>query len=332
MFFYSLFKRFGLQSFFKVPISKYTITNKETNSCIEFSEFKDEDKIKGAEGFRHYWIDEADQCSEESMQKIDDTLRTYDDTTGVFTFNPCSPFIWLKTKFIDKIIGDENCINVEYSYFFTNGKDATKEDYDNYISDIKCYSEVKRLINSGLWVSKKLKTIVHHSTYVVNPKLPLNYIQKKVIERLENFTFWCVNDMGEFGSPEGLVFPNFEIRDFDYSQFTLFEGVDWGWTHPFFYLKVAVDEREKVIYICEEFAGSQIQDQDLIDYIKPRNKVRIWADSAYPAMISKFSKEGIKIKGVNKKTTSVEDQIRTLQSYKIVSRPSNKYLLLNSFN
>jgi len=318
-------RRFGLTSFFYAPKSRYTITNIKTECVIEFAEFKDEDKIKGAEGFRHYWIDEADQCPKESFTKIDDTFRTYEDTTGFLTFNPVSPFVWIKTDFIDPVINNENCIDVEYSYYFKSGDEATESDYDLYLMDSEKNKEVKRLVSWGLWVCKELNTIVHHSTYLVNTKLPISYMKNKILQRTQNFVFWCINDMGEFGSPEGLVLPNFEIRDFDDSQFDYKHGLDWGWTHPFFLLPIHVSESQKEIYVGKEFAGAQLRNSTIIEHIKRNNYGRILADSAEPKSINEFLDAGIDISGVNKSLSTVEDQLRILQDYKIISLPGNTH-------
>ena len=315
-------KRLGLIDHFEIPKSNYTITNKKTGCVIEFSEFKDEDKIKGAEGFRHYWIDEADQCSYEAFQKIDDTLRSYDDTTGDLTFNPVSPFCWIKTKLIDLVVGDDTCITESYKYYNKIGDEVTIEDYEEYLNDSDL-PVIKKVCIGGLWISKERKVAVHHSTYLMNNKLPKNYMEKKDIERLDNFDFWIVNDMGEFGSPEGVVLPNFEIRDFDYSQLDGSSGLDFGWTHPLMLIKSYVSELEKTIYVWGEFGGSKIENESLLEHILKNDYGFVWADSAEPKTINYLKKNGVNIKGVNKSKMTVDEQLKRLQSYKIVSHSEN---------
>lgn len=301
-------RRFNYDGVFQYSTAengKYTIVNKASGSKIIFREFKDPDNIKGLEGFRHVWIDEADQCSIEAFNKIDDSLRRYADTNIILTFNPVSPFCWIKTKLIDITVCDEyKTPGYEYRHH-------TPDEYD--------------IIPEGLWLNRKDSILVHWSSYLQNSFLPQNYFERKDRERKQNLDYWKVNDLGFFGSPEGLVFPNFEIRDFDYSQFNLYEGIDWGWTHPFFYLKVAVSEQEKVIYVCEEFAGINLKNETIKDYLKAKSNCLIYADSAEPKTIDDFLFSGINITGVNKSAMTVEEQIRILQTYKIVSHTKNKF-------
>lgn len=167
-------------------------------------------------------------------------------------------------------------------------------------------------------------TLLHHSTYEDNPYLGKSFYAEMERLKKENYGRYKIDGLGEFGTPEGLVFPNFEIRDFDYSQFDLFEGIDWGWTHPFFHLKVAVSEREKIIYVCEEFAGSQIPDEQIISHLKSNSKGLIYADSAEAKTIANYKSKGINIKAVDKSKMTVEEQIRVLQGYKIVSHSQCK--------
>lgn len=285
---------------------KLTIINKVTNNKIIFREFKNEDKIKGLEGYKHIWIDEADQCSEQAFQKIDDSLRTYYDTSIILTFNPVSPFSWLKTKFIDITVCDEYKVDLDSNR------------HHNPIG----YNETPE----GLWLNRTSNILVHWSSYLQNPFLPSNYFERKDRERDQNEPYWKVNDMGFFGAPEGLVFPNFEIRDFDYSQFDLYQGVDWGDTHPNFFLKVAINELEKTIYVCEEFAGTNMPIEHIRDTIKKiASKGIIYADSAGKTLIRFCKDGGINMIPVDKTKVSVEDQIKKLKSYKIVSSSKNTW-------
>lgn len=273
---------------------------------IIFREFKNEDSIKGLEGFRHVWIDEADQMSLSSFQKIDDSLRTFDNTNIYLTFNPVSPFCWIKTKFIDTSMSDEFKQSIPLNRYHTP----------------KGYNDVPE----GLWLNREEGIIIHWTSYLQNQFIPQNYFDRKDRERDQNPTYWQVNDMGFFGAPEGLVFPNFEIRDFDYSQFDLYQGVDWGDTHPNFFLKVAVNDVEKEIYVCEEYAGCNLPIEEIRDTIKKMAAPGvIYADSAAPTLIRYMQEVGIDMDKVDKTKVTVEDQIKKLKSYKIVSRPENTW-------
>ena len=302
-------KRLGFSHLFQfteATTGSLTIINTINGNKIIFREFKKEDKVKGLESYRHVWIDEADQMTESAFNKLNDTLRTYKDTTIALTFNPVSPFCWIKTRFVDKAMSEEFAINNPI----------------NRYHNIKGFKELPE----GLWGNRKRRVLIHWSSYLQNQFLSDEWFEERDTLFNEKEAYWRINEMGYFGSPEGLCFNNFRIETFedeilDHKN----RGLDWGWTDP-----ATVSEtsfKNGKLYVCDEIYGSGKSNRVLANDIKNKGwgNLLIRADEAEPKSINDLNDFGCKLIKTNKKKTGpLVQQYKIMQDWEIIIHPRCK--------
>ncbi|MCP4665149.1 MAG: terminase [Deltaproteobacteria bacterium] len=174
------------------------------------------------------------------------------------------------------------------------------------------------------WVHTDLMTTNKHtfikSTYKDNP-----FLSEKQIQRIEakrgNENWWKVYGEGEIGYLEGMIFTNWIFGDFD-ENLSFYYGLDFGYNpDPDAFLKVAIDEKRKKIYVKELF---YINDQTPTDLEKSLKKAigkqnsLIIADSAEKRLISDLRQKGFNIKSTKKGAGSIKEGIRIVQDYQLI--------------
>lgn len=166
------------------------------------------------------------------------------------------------------------------------------------------------------------------TTYKDNPFLTTEQVED-IESRKNNNYWWKIYGSGERADREGAIFTNFEIGNFDTSLPYAY-GQDYGFTiDPTTLVKVAVDEKKKIIYCDEQLYSTQGMGVDSIfntnlNLIHKKNDLII-ADSAEPRLIDDLKRKGLNIQGCVKGQGSVSAGISKMQDYKIVITP-------NSFN
>lgn len=135
---------------------------------------------------------------------------------------------------------------------------------------------------------------------------------------------------GEWGVAEGLVFDNFDVREFDIEetinrvQNTGF-GLDFGYTHdPTAFVAFAIDQKAKEIYVFDELYEKGLSNQKIYDRLveKGYQRSQIIADSAEPKSIDELKRLGLRrIKGAAKGRDSVMHGIQFIQNYRIIIHP-----------
>lgn len=121
---------------------------------------------------------------------------------------------------------------------------------------------------------------------------------------------------------EGAIFKNWEIGDFDNSLPYGF-GADFGFSiDPDTLVKVAIDEKNKIIYADEFlYSHSGLGTDELAQRYKQlihRNSDLIVADNAEGRLITDIKKKGVNIEPCEKGAGSVLAGIVAMQDYKIV--------------
>lgn len=171
------------------------------------------------------------------------------------------------------------------------------------------------------WVHDEVIPNNEHA-FIKTTYLDNECLAKKQVERIEakkhNENWWRVYGMGEIGQLEGAILPNWEYGEFDKSLSFGF-GLDYGFhPDPDAMVKVAIDQRNKIIYAKECIYETNNGTQDLINEINKhsnRNNLII-AESASPRTNKDLQKH-FNIKAV-KKTKTVSDWLRLMQDYKII--------------
>lgn len=177
------------------------------------------------------------------------------------------------------------------------------------------------------WVHTKLlkdepeKSTLIRSTYKDNP-----FLEQTIIDMIEskkgNNNFWRVYGLGELGIAEGLVFDNFEEKEFDRDMFDIYyNGIDWGFSKdPFAFVRVA--RHKNCLYVCNEVYGRGLLNKDSAPLVKSIiNDEYVNCDCAEPKSVAEYNTLGVNALGPKK--TEIETGIKHLQSYdKIYIHPS----------
>lgn len=180
-------------------------------------------------------------------------------------------------------------------------------------------------VHNNLMVYEPEKTIIIKSSYLDN-----NLLERNIVESLESkrgdgtSNFWRVYGMGELGVAEGLVFDNFEVRDFDIYSFDKYRnGIDWGFSNdPFAFVRLAIEH--ETLYICQEIYQRGLLNKESHEMVKTiigHEPVR--CDAAEPKSIAEYNSMGVHATPAKKGPGSIESGIKKMQGYtKIVAHPN----------
>lgn len=192
-------------------------------------------------------------------------------------------------------------------------------------------------ISKANWVYKRFgfdtgivppNTFILKSTYLDNPHLSPDYIQRMENMKITNPTRWRIEALGDFCNLDKLIFNNYVVEDFDFEKVKgqLLVGMDFGFvSDPSTIVASLLDEENKTIYIFREWGGQGKTNQELIKVIESLGfaKSVIIADSSEQKSIEEIKRGGIiKIKGATKGPDSIINGIKKLMEYKIVVHPS----------
>ncbi len=134
---------------------------------------------------------------------------------------------------------------------------------------------------------------------------------------------------GEWGIAEGLIYENYEVRDFDVDEIRQIPGIksafnlDFGFTDPNAFVCEMVDNTNMVIYIFDEWYQCGVTNKTIAAKIKEMGYGGqiIVCDSAEPKSIAELQEEGIKAEPSRKGKDSVNHGIQLIQNYKIIIHP-----------
>lgn len=175
-------------------------------------------------------------------------------------------------------------------------------------------------LHTNLQAEKPNEIKLIKSTYLDN-----QFLQPSIIAEIEskrgdgNNNFWRVYGLGELGIAEGLVFENVTARtitDEELSRFDeVYQGIDWGYIHPFVFIKCCYDDEAKKLYVWDEVHQSRMSLQASMDAVREKQVYGdIIADSANPQSIGEFWDNGFSIFPANKTPGSRDFGYRWLQS------------------
>lgn len=173
------------------------------------------------------------------------------------------------------------------------------------------------------WVQKQLqvnepeRVRLIKSTYKDNP-----FLEQSIIDAIEsrrgdgNNNFWRVYGCGELGIAEGLVFNNFEQKEFDINRFDKYRnGIDWGFSNdPFAFVRVAKENKD--LYICREIYSRGLLNKDSAPMVKNIIGTEIvTCDNSEPKSVSDYLQLGVKAVSAVKGKGSIESGVKFLQSF-----------------
>lgn len=157
---------------------------------------------------------------------------------------------------------------------------------------------------------------------------------RKIFEKMQrnNPRRYSIEGEGNWGIAEGLVYDNWEVKEFDYKEISKRPtakscfGLDFGYTNdPTAFICLLVDEEAKEIYIFDEHYQKAMKNNDIANMIKYKgySKERIIADSAEPKSIDELKMFGItRVQNAAKGKDSILNGIQFIQQYKIYVHPT----------
>ena len=169
------------------------------------------------------------------------------------------------------------------------------------------------------------------TTYHCNEWLDDN--DRRVFEEMKitNPKRYRVAGLGDWGIVDGLVYENWEEKEFDVNEVsgragvTSAFGLDFGYTNdPSALFCGLIDEGKKEIYVFDEMYGKAMSNEKIFEEIVKMGyvKERITADSAEPKSIDRLYTLGVtRIQRARKGKDSVNNGIDYIQNFKIYVHP-----------
>ena len=161
----------------------------------------------------------------------------------------------------------------------------------------------------------------------------LDESDKKLFEDMKknNPRRYQVAGLGEWGIVEGLVYENWEEKEFDVNEISKRKGVksafglDFGYTNdPSAFFCGLIDVANKEIYVFDEIYKNAMKNRQIAEEIirKGYGKEKIVADSQEPKSIDELYDLGLKgIRKSRKGRDSVNNGVQYIQDYKIIIHP-----------
>lgn len=169
------------------------------------------------------------------------------------------------------------------------------------------------------------------TTYMDNPYL--SETDLKLFERMkvQNPRRYRVAGLGEFGISEGLIYENWEEKDFSVDEIKRIKGIesafglDFGYTvDPTSLVCSLVDQENMKIYVFDEMYKQGLSNRQIYQEISDMglSKEKIIADSAEPKSIDELRSLGLtRIRGAEKGRDSIMNGIQFIQNFKIIIHP-----------
>ena len=161
----------------------------------------------------------------------------------------------------------------------------------------------------------------------------LDESDKKLFEDMKknNPRRYQVAGLGNWGIVEGLVYENWEEKEFDVNDISKRKGVksafglDFGYTNdPSAFFCGLIDVANKEIYVFDEIYKNAMKNRQIAEEIirKGYGKERIVADSQEPKSIDELYDLGLKgIRKSRKGRDSINNGVQYIQDYKIIIHP-----------
>ncbi len=200
-------------------------------------------------------------------------------------------------------------------------------------------------VSASHWIKAKFFDIkdpdffTHHSTYLNNRFIDEAYHRRMMRRKERDPDGYRVYGLGEWGELGGLIFTNFEIKDFNATPDmfdSMYIGQDFGFNHANAILTLGFKDGD--VYICNEIYVHEKTNAQIIELAegKLNKNSDMWCDSAEPDKIEEWKRAGYyRAKGVTKtpfqeknvlagvtKNSYIFSQINWLKQRKIFIHPS----------
>lgn len=296
----------GLSQYFEINKSEMSIKNLINGNEIISAGLDDAEKIKSIEGITTIWVEEASEISFDDFRQLNLRMRGLEKNYKmILTYNPVSTNNWTYEDLYLPI---------------------TKNIYHDGINSDNFYQQNTEL-------TKVL--------YSENKFLDADY--KSVLESLTGLAKLVYCD-GEYGSPENVIYTNWDIISEFPKADTFVYGLDFGFTNPQALVRIYKNEND--FYVQEISYARKQTIPELADFCKevlPYEHV-IYADSESPQNIEELRNKGLNVIPVKKGAGSVfgginylrglnlhfvsgsENLIKEVQSYSLKKDPYGKVI------
>ena len=191
--------------------------------------------------------------------------------------------------------------------------------------------------NERHWIKKRFfdaeddNVMAKTTNYMCNEWLDES--DKKLFEDMKknNPRRYQVAGLGNWGIVEGLVYENWEEKEFDVNEISKRKGVksafglDFGYTNdPSAFFCGLIDVANKEIYVFDEIYKKAMKNRQIAEEIirKGYGKEKIVADSQEPKSIDELYDLGLKgIRKSRKGRDSINNGVQYIQDYKIIIHP-----------
>lgn len=289
-------KFFKVLDMCKINKSDFTI-ELPNGSMFVLTGLDDSEKIKSIANLTDIWMEEATEFIQDDFNQLDLRLRhpTAQGQQLILSFNPVSK------------------ANYCYKLFFQGKFDKEEE------------------LAEMLEFRKKVK--ISHTSYLDNQFLPQAYVDSLLLLKATNPAYYTIYALGNFGSLDKLVFPNYQVFDFDHTKIEgdLMTGLDFGYTNdPTALVASIMSKKENRIYIFKEWGGTGFLNDQIYKGICAlgMKKSCICADSAEPKSIEELRRLGLyRLKPSVKGQGSILQGIQKIQQYEIIVHSSCKNVI-----
>lgn len=254
-------------------------------SEIIFKGMDKPEKLKSLNGVTIVWLEECSEIKYAGYKELLGRLR--------------HPTLSLHFILSTNPVGTENWV---YTHFF---KRVDEEGTEHVVLDDERLYKKKTIVKNGVYY--------HHSTADDNLFLPQSYIEQ--LDELKDYDrdLWRIAREGKFGVNGLLVLPQFEVAEAEIVEAAVkaiprqfkFNGFDFGFETSYnAVLKMAVDDKNKWLYVYAEFYKNKMTDdrtaKALVKWDAGIKNEQIIADCEDPKAIAYYYQEGFKIRGCHK--------------------------------
>lgn len=179
------------------------------------------------------------------------------------------------------------------------------------------------------WIKKKFfdigvdDTFILRTTFNDNPHLDNVYIKRLQELEKEDYQYYRIYTLGEWGSLGNVIFSNWDKQDLSEISKTFdnyYNGIDFGFADdPFAFIRAHYDKKNKTIYITNEVYKRELHNDEAAVIIKDiiGNEI-VTCDSAEPKSIADLKRHNVNAKGAKKGADSILHGIKWLQGKKII--------------
>ncbi len=177
------------------------------------------------------------------------------------------------------------------------------------------------------WIKKtffdvgKDDSFILKTTYKDNKHLDDQYIKRLESLAQEDYQYYRIYTLGEWGTLGNVIFTNWEKTDLSQYKFdNYFNGIDFGFADdPFAFIRVHYDKARKPLFVVDEIYQVELHNDEAAEILRKKisNEI-VTCDSAEPKSIADLKRNGINARGAKKGKDSILHGVKWLQGKKII--------------